>query len=106
MVNWDNLAPRKLTVRLAPGGAALLMDGRTVVKLDGPMPAPGSYRAFLGQKDDARTRRARLVQQFRAETGSGGVPGAAAAARQAGVVGAGRCARTAFHHAGDGPNSL
>ena len=52
VVNWDNLAPRKLTVRLAPGGAALLMDGRTVVKLDGPMPAPGSYRAFLGQKDD------------------------------------------------------
>ena len=53
VVNWDNLTPRKLTVRLAPGGAALLMDGRTVVKLDGPMPAPGSYRAFLGRKDDA-----------------------------------------------------
>ena len=52
VINWENLTPRDLTVKIADGSAALIGDGKTILKLDG-----GKLPMKCGPRPTARFRR-------------------------------------------------
>lgn len=56
VVHWENLTPRDLTVKIADGSAALIVQGKTVLKLDGGELPPGEYAASLGRKSGEESR--------------------------------------------------
>ena len=56
VINWDNLTPRDLTVKIADGSAALIGDGKTILKLDGGKLEPGDYTVALGRKANEKER--------------------------------------------------
>lgn len=50
VINWDNLTPKKISLRLLNNQAGLVIDGETIIALDNVKLQNGDYKIFLGSE--------------------------------------------------------